>query len=572
MTERDYNLPDGERQDEPDRKFTDDIEKFVHALAESDHSDIVAGKAFGLIADTYRIGKVCMKFSTPPTPFTKDGDRREFVLFSSAAENDTQIGYDREFHTGEGGRVEYALYRTKGTDAFSEEEKRMLDVIMEIMFFHCGRWRLINQVKKIAHTDSLTGLPNSGGFLTYVDELLAKNQLTQYNAYYFNLTRFSLVNKQFGTKETDTIIARYSKALMDHLEEGECIGRLGGDNFVALIRKEHTDAFLEMLSGLETYGMLGGRKIPVVISAVAGGLIIDESVTNCGMVIGECAMALNVARHVDKKPYVFVSEEVRQQIYREKQIAGGFMEALQNGAFRAYYQPKVETDSYRIVGAEALARLEYEGKLVPPMEFVPVLERNGMVCALDFYILEQVCKDIRGWLREGIEPVRVSVNLSRKHLANPHLCEDIMSIIGKYELESKYIELELTETVEESETNRIISFMKQMKQHQVALSIDDFGTGYSSLNLLRSFPVDVLKLDRTFMSSMEETDRIVLSNIVRMAADLHMDVVAEGVENWQQVDYLKQIACNVVQGFLFDKPLPKTVFEEKLKAGKYEIE
>ena len=147
-----------------------------------------------------------------------------------------------------------------------------------------------------------------------------------------------------------------------------------------------------------------------------------------------------------------------------------------------------------------------------------------------------------------------------------------MSIIGKYELESKYIELELTETVEESETDRIISFMKQMKQHQVALSIDDFGTGYSSLNLLRSFPVDVLKLDRTFMSSMEETDRIVLSNIVRMATDLHMDVVAEGVENWQQVDYLKQIACNVVQGFLFDKPLPKTVFEEKLKVGKYEIE
>ena len=110
------------------------------------------------------------------------------------------------------------------------------------------------------------------------------------------------------------------------------------------------------------------------------------------------------------------------------------MEALQNGAFKAYYQPKVETDSYRIVGAEALARLEYEGRLVPPMKFVPVLERNGMVCTLDFYILEQVCKDIRGWLREGIEPVRVSVNLSREHLANPHLCEDIMGIIGKYEL------------------------------------------------------------------------------------------------------------------------------------------
>ena len=571
MTGREHPRPAGETTGRTAVRFQTDIENFVHTLAESEISIAITGKAFGRIRDTYRIAQVLMKFSAPDTQYTKGGEKRDFLLFSSGEENEDTVAYERQFHTGEGGQVTYVLYRTKGAGSFSEEEKSELDVMFEILFFHCGRWRLIHQVKKIAHTDSLTGLPNSGGFLTYVDELLVKNELTRYNAYYFNLTRFSLVNKQFGTKETDMIIARYSKALMDRLEEGECIGRLGGDNFVALIRKEHTDAFLEMLSGLGTYGMLGERKIPVVISAVAGGLIIDESVTNCGMVIGECAMALNVARHVDKKPYVFVSEEVRQQIYREKQIAGGFMEALQNGAFKAYYQPKVETDSYRIVGAEALARLEYEGRLVPPMEFVPVLERNGMVCTLDFYILEQVCKDIRGWLREGIEPVRVSVNLSRKHLANPHLCEDIMGIIGKYELESKYIELELTETVEESETDRIISFMKQMKQHQVALSIDDFGTGYSSLNLLRSFPVDVLKLDRTFMSSMEETDRIVLSNIVRMATDLHMDVVAEGVENWQQVDYLKQIACNVVQGFLFDKPLPKAVFEAKLKAGKYEL-
>lgn len=397
MTGREHPRPAGEDWDRTTGRFNTDIENFVHTLAESEISIAITGKAFGRIKDTYRIAHVLMKFSAPDTQYTKGGEKRDFLLFSSGEEHGETAAYERQFHTGEGGQVTYVLYRTKGAGSFSEVERSELDVMFEILFFHCGRWRLIHQVKKIAHTDSLTGLPNSGGFLTYVDELLDKQELIRYNAYYFNLTRFSLVNKQFGTKETDTIIARYAKELMHHVEEGECIGRLGGDNFVALIKKEHTDAFLEMLSGVETYGMLGGRKMPIVISAVAGGLIIDETVTNCGMVIGECAMALNVARHVDKKPYVFVSEKVRQQIYREKQIEAGFMEALQNGAFRAFYQPKVETDSYHIVGAEALARLEYEGRLVPPMEFVPVLERNGMICELDFYILEQVCRDIR-WM------------------------------------------------------------------------------------------------------------------------------------------------------------------------------
>ena len=147
-----------------------------------------------------------------------------------------------------------------------------------------------------------------------------------------------------------------------------------------------------------------------------------------------------------------------------------------------------------------------------------------------------------------------------------------MAILAKYEMESSYIELELTETVEEAEVKQIVTFMKKMKEYDISLSIDDFGTGYSSLNLLRSFPVDVLKLDKTFLNSLEENDRIVLSNIIRMASELHMGVVAEGVENWNQLDYLKQMSCNVVQGFLFDKPLPRENFEEKLKAGKYERE
>lgn len=322
---------------------------------------------------------------------------------------------------------------------------------------------------------------------------------------------------------------------------------------------------------MEIYAELNGEEVPVTIRAIAGVYEINEPMEHCGMLIGECATALDIAKHIKNKPYEFVTQELRESVYKERKVAGSFPEALRRGMFKPYYQPKVDTDTYRIVGAEALARMEYGGKLVPPIEFIPILERNGMICNLDFYILEQVCNDIRCWMDIGIKPVPVSVNLSRKHLTNPNLAEDIMKVINKYQIDTSYIEIELTETVEETEQAQTIAFMKKMKQYNVRLSIDDFGTGYSSLNLLRFFPVDVLKIDRTFLNNTEENDRIVLSNIIRMASELHMDVVSEGVERWDQVDFLKQMTCNVVQGFLFDKPLPKAEFEEKLRRGSYDI-
>ena len=547
------------------------LEKFVQRLTETDNTEIAAGQAFGEVADYYNIAKVIVDFTVPESIYTREGDHFDMLLFERKGGN-AEASYQKEYRTEEGGIALFSLYATADAEAFSQDQIRELDTMFNILFFHGGRWRLINHVKKITLTDNLTGLPNSAGFLNYVDSVLLKEELTLYNAYYFNLTRFSLVNKRFGMKETDMIIVRYARALTDFLVEGECVGRLGGDNFVALIRKERTKTFLKLLQGVQTYGMLGEQVVPIEVGAVAGVMEIDDSITHRGMIIGECATALNIAKYIDKQPYMFATEEIRLRAFREKQVAATFIEALHKKEFKAYYQPKVQIDGYEIVGAEALVRWEHEGKLISPAEFVPVLEQNGMVCMLDFYVLEQVCQDIRGWMERGIDPVRVSVNLSRKHLVNPNLAEEIIQVLERYELESKYIEIELTETVDETESQLLVNFMQQMQKYHVAMSIDDFGTGYSSLNMLRSFPVDVLKLDKTFIDNLEENDKIVLSNIIRMASELNMAVVAEGVENWEQMDYLKEVECKVVQGFLFDRPLPKKDFEGKLMAGNYQID
>ncbi len=545
------------------------LAKFIQALAATENPIPVIEEAFKAPAKKYGIGELRSAFSVAPSFSTRQGENRADILFSTGDTIEQNPAYSITYQTGEKGVVTFQMYRYAGKPAFTEEEKEELKAYTDTLLVVFGRFRMINAIKQIGLTDQLTGLPNTGGFLTYVDEVINRGELTKYNAFYFNLARFSLVNKRFGTKETDTIIYRYAKEVSNFLQKGECLGRLGGDNFVAIIKKERTTEFLDLLAEVKTYGMMNNQVIPVSISAVAGITEINGPVPHCGTLIEDCATALHMAKHVTKQPYAFVSEEMKQKFYEERQYVARFADAIKNKEFKAYYQPKVQTDDFSIIGAEALVRWESNGRLIPPGEFLPIFERNGMICTIDFYILEQVCSDIRSWLDKGIKPGRISVNFSRKHLSNPNLAEEIMQILDKYEMESRFVELELTETVSEEESEQLISFMNKMKAYNVYMSIDDFGTGYSSLNLLRFFPVDVLKIDRSFIDTLETNDRIILSNIIRMAGELGMSVVAEGVEDFYQLECLKEMDCKVVQGSLFDSPMPRDVFERKMIEGKY---
>lgn len=547
------------------------LSRFIYDVSVDDNTFEVIGQAFAKIGEIYRIAEVKASLLAPVTYCSTSAKSKEMLLYKQQAEVQKESAYREEYITREEGRVILDIYRLAGESAFTDEEKADLKPILDIIYMHCEKWKMINLVHDIGQMDSLTGLPNSGGFLCYIDEQLKAGKLLQYNTYYFNLTRFGLINKRFGVKETDRIIARYATVLVEFLQKDERLGRLGGDNFVALVRKERNKEFLELIAGVTTYGILDGEKESITIGAVAGILEIDDSITDCGTVLNDCAMAMNIAKHVRKAPYAYASKELKEMILRRNEMIVEFPDAIRNCEFQAFYQPKVSISDYMIVGAEALVRWKKDNGFVSPGEFIPAFEQNGMVCALDFYILEQVCMDIRKWLDMGLEPVRISVNFSRKHLTNQNLAEDIMHVLQKYEIDSKYIEIELTETVDEEEAGLLIAFMKRMRKYNILMTIDDFGTGYSSLNMLRSFPVDVLKIDKSLVDNMEESDQIILSNVVKMASELKMDVVAEGVETWEQVDYLKTVKCGVVQGFLFDRPMPKEQFEEKMKQKKYVI-
>ncbi len=289
------------------------------------------------------------------------------------------------------------------------------------------------------------------------------------------------------------------------------------------------------------------------------------------MIMGMCSTALNAARSSRRDPYVFATEEMSNLILLQKQIIDEFPHALENGEFKAYYQPKVDTNTNEIVGAEALVRWLHNGELISPNDFVPVLETDGSICRLDFFIFETVCRDIRRWIDEGINPVRISTNFSRKNLSDRNFSKHIEDIIKENGVPREYIEIEVTETTNEEENGLLSRFIKDMHEAEIMMAIDDFGTGYSSLNLLRDFPADVLKIDKSFIDAHNHTERdsVVLANIAKMAKELNMKVITEGVERWDQVEFLKRIDVNLVQGFLFDKPMPENDFEEKLRGRVY---
>ena len=427
-------------------------------------------------------------------------------------------------------------------------------------------------VKKAAETDLMTGLPNASGFRTFVNRMWAAGKLTSYNAFYLNVKSFGLINKQYGKQEADHIIIRFAEQLLSYTDEDECVGRLSGDAFILMVHKEKTDAVLKLTAGVNIRASVNGREEMTTLQAVAGCLDIDDDDMDSEGIIGRCSTALNVARYDKHVPYLFSTPEMHRKVIHQKQILSVFADALNNGEFQPYYQPKVNTKTKTLSGAEALVRWVRSGKVIAPGEFIPILETGNSICVLDFYIFEQVCKDIRKWIDEGIEPVRVSTNFSRKNLSNPDFSEKIKKILDAYDIPKQYIEVEVTETLSEEDNDRLRKFISEMHASEIAMAIDDFGTGYSSLSILRDFSADVLKLDKSFIDGHtgSKRDSVVVSNVAKMAKELDMSVITEGVENWEQVDFLKSVNINMVQGFLFDKPLPKDDFEQRLRNKTYE--
>ena len=287
------------------------------------------------------------------------------------------------------------------------------------------------------------------------------------------------------------------------------------------------------------------------------------------------SMAFHLARSSHNQDVVFFDDELLAQSKLNANITAAFPRAIEGNEFIVYYQPKIALQELKIAGAEALCRWMHNGRLIPPADFIPVLEQGGDICTLDFYMLDAVCRDIRRWLDCGMKAVPVSVNLSRRHLADMDLLEHIVNIIDKYNVPHEYIEIELTETTTDVEFKDLKRTISGLQKTGISTSVDDFGIGYSSLNLIKEIPWNVLKLDKSLLPQKNDSEdipkSIMFKYIVSMAQEMGLECIAEGVETADHVNILTESSCNLAQGFYFDRPLPVEEFETRLRDYTYTI-
>ena len=518
------------------------------------------------ICNILNVGYIKVKIVAPSSIITKEGLNDERVIYEEAS------GYEpvpliQTYKTGENGMVTIEVRAKKG-HKFISPELQAVKLICDDIFIFSGRARLMGAVHNASQTDPMTGAPNTSQLVHRSIELKAKNKLQNFSSLFVNLKNYKYINQSKSAAVGDRGIITFAHTVMAMCHDDEMIARLGGDNFLILVKKEHRDMFVDALRKMQLIVPAPqGPSIPLTLHSRIGVYDIQQN-DSMNEIMHCSSVALNDARRHPGTDVVYFAQKMLDAVYHEKEISSLFNDALKNKEFIVYYQPKVDVQSQSLCGCEALVRWKRNGQIVPPNDFLPVLEKEASICKLDFYVFHRVCEDIHSWIQAGYEPVRVSSNFSRLHLRNPHLTEDILNTMKEFDIDSKYIEIELTEASDFEDKVAMQQFVDGLRQHGITVSIDDFGTGYSTFNAIKDLNVNVIKLDKSLLDHIggENThhDEVVIRNMVNMINELNLEVVAEGVENTKQLNFLQHAKCSTIQGFLFDKPLTKEDFEKRL--------
>ncbi|MCR4896231.1 MAG: bifunctional diguanylate cyclase/phosphodiesterase [Lachnospiraceae bacterium] len=426
--------------------------------------------------------------------------------------------------------------------------------------------------RKILETTELkTGLLNENACITRLNGLIGKGNSHEYAAVFFDLERFGLINDRYGMEIGNRVISEYAAILGGMVREDEILARQGGDRFIAVVLQRNLDLILAQIASTRVRFNQGGMDYDITISAHVGVYRIDRDDYSGEEIISNANTALNYGKGAGNS-VTYMTPELKIALKDEKQYASDIPVAMANGEFVAYYQPKVNSRTNMLCGAEALVRWSRNGKLIPPGKFIPIMETKDLMCDMDFYMLRRVCSDISGWIERGLVPPTVSVNFSRRNLSNDHLAEDIDAVVKEYHVPKKMIEIEITETIDEFPISVLKNFVDDLHRLGYKVAVDDFGSGSSSLSLLREVTFDTLKIDKGFVDRAYAKDLAILSHMIKLAKAIGLETLAEGVEQREQVDTLLSLGCEIIQGYYFDRPLPKESFEGRIINRRYKVE
>ncbi|EQL09703.1 diguanylate cyclase domain protein [Clostridioides difficile CD86] len=440
-------------------------------------------------------------------------------------------------------------------------------IICVILIFYIIYDKLNFKIKlqRIAYTDNLTGANTIDKFVIDANKILCKNTQVKYALLYIDIDKFKYINDLFGYEVGNEILRNLTKIIKRNIFEEEMFARISADNFIIImkyIEEDITKRLKTIFEELDLFNNNQEEKYKLVLSCGIYFILPEDRDINS--IIDRANIPHKMAKGGHKSSYAFYDNKIHDQEIKEKEMENTMFSSLENKEFIIYLQPKIELNTGEIQGSEALVRWKRPDKgLIPPNEFIPFFERNGFVINLDLYVLEEVCIYLRKWIDAGINPVTVSVNVSRIHLYCNNFIETYKNIIDKYNIPAKYIELELTESIIFDNFDILIDIMNNLKKIGFLISMDDFGSGYSSLNMLKEIPMDILKLDQKFIMETYNSKRskIIVTKVIEMAKELGMKVISEGVETEEQFKLLKEVKCDMAQGYLFGKPMPIEEFE-----------
>ena len=541
---------------------------FINTLFYNIKTRDVSQKAFDIISDYLSICRVTLQTST-------GGKKDPLInLYENGDEISSTTPYEEQhFYATSGSIVVYRIYRREDSQPYSPYQQKILGVVFNIIHTYSNRYASTRTSKFAKNHDMNFGCLNSTGFNKTLNEYNKKGiDLSDYAALFLNVKEYKNINTKVGFENGNAVIHTIVDFFNKNLEGYEVYGRSGGDNFSLLLSKNNLREKIEMLSDIPCEITLNDEKYVFSISFRIGVYLIEPGLNDIPEIMENASIAYSFTRQPGKGDVIFYSDEKRESYEHRKYIINALEPALENNEFLVYFQPKVNIDNYTIIGAEALSRWKRNGAIMPPGTFIPIFVETGLISKIDFYVFEYVCRSLRKWIDEGIEPVTISVNFEKASLEYPNFAKRLSAIAEKYRTPIEYLEIEFTESScmeNESKFNDILAELKDCGFHA---SLDDFGRGYSSINMLNNMNFDILKLDKSFLSEEKlssERSKIILKSVIGMAQSLEIEVISEGVETIEQINCLKTLKCKTVQGFYFDRPLPEETFRERLCTRKY---
>jgi len=483
----------------------------------------------------------------------------------------------RVISTGTGQRFEYDLVIDNVTNHFEARmvasgENEVLTIVRDITE------RKLNekQIHQLAFYDALTGLPNRQLFYEHLEQEMRQSDRNQ-NAMavlFLDLDRFKLINDTLGHSVGDAVLAEVGRRLQQcvrstdlvsrpvHEEALTSVARLGGDEFTMLVgsiddARDSEPVARRMIEALSEPMMVDGRELFITPSIGIATYPVDG--TDAETLIRNADAAMYKAKEEGRNCIQFYSAAINDRAVAKFTMETELRKAMDDDALQVYYQPQVDLSSGNVVGMEALVRWKHPRiGFVPPLEFIAVAEEAGLIDRLGEWVMKTACMQAKSWISEGRENLRIAVNLSGRQFYDGRLTGNVARILDETGLEAQFLELELTESMVMKDPKITVSALHELKEMGVRISVDDFGTGYSSLAYLKRYPLDTLKIDRSFVRDIatNSDDAAITNAIIAMAKSLGLSVVAEGVETSQQLEFLRGHGCDIAQGYWLGKPAP----------------